>query len=81
MHTSLITIRAVRALFLHGQVVPAGSVIEVDPCDAALACATGRAAYVDPEDRARAIEAQRRADELACPEPRGARSPSWSRNW
>jgi hypothetical protein len=77
-----ITIHAVRAFYMRGEVVPAGAFVEVDPCEAALACATHRAVYVNPGDRAQAIEAQRSADEKACPMPRGARSPAWSsRNW
>ncbi len=77
-----IMIRAVRAFFYQGEVVPAGAVIEVDACDAALCCATHRAAYVTPGDRTQAIEAQRSADERACPMPRGARAPAWSsREW
>ena len=68
-----------RALFLNGKRFEAGEVIEVGLIDAAACTATGRAAYVHPEDRQRCIAACRAADDKASQPLRGARGSFWTR--
>lgn len=75
-----IKIRATRAFYLRGQVVPAGAVVGADPVDAAAAVATGRAVYVNAADREVANAAVRRADELADAAGGKQRPSYWSQS-
>jgi hypothetical protein len=77
---SLIKIKILRPVFIEGANVDAGKVVQLDPCAAWDVTATGRAVFVDLDDRAVAVAAVRERDAGLQSGVRD-RSKSWVRNW
>lgn len=72
-----VNIKGVRPFFLRGERVEVDAVVQASPTDAAMAVATGRAAFVSQDDRERANAGVREADARACPHA-SIRSAFWS---
>jgi hypothetical protein len=74
-----IFIRVVRPMFVRGQQVDAGTVLETDAVDASMAVASGRAQFVSEDDRSNAnagvIENDARITRTTT------RTKSWIRNY
>jgi len=80
--SELISIRVLSAIYLRGELVAAGTVIDVLPIEAAECCSIpSRCEYVFPEDRETAIAAARAADAKACAKQKGVRGPAWAKEW
>lgn len=75
-----IEVLAVRAFYMYGEVVAAGTVASLPAADAAVAVSTGRAQYVHPEERELAIAAARADDAKRCPDVPD-RAESWVRRY
>lgn len=65
-----VRIRVTRALFMNNERVEPGTIVSINPVDAADAVASKRAEFVSPEDREVAVDASRRAANRLCPSVR-----------
>ena len=75
-----IEVLAIRAFYLRGRVIEAGTVASVPASDAAQVVGTGRAEYVNPADRELASAASRAEDARQCPFGQG-HSQSFARGY